>query len=49
VITVYARSGQWRLRHLDYFHDHVRIEHMRFDGVPTLADGRLGPTATGRD
>ena len=24
-----------RLRHLEWFHDHVRIEHMLFDGAPT--------------
>ena len=23
-----------RLRHLEWFHDHVRIEHMLFDGAP---------------
>ncbi|HJT78404.1 MAG TPA: enolase C-terminal domain-like protein [Gemmataceae bacterium] len=31
------------LRNLEYFHDHVRIEHMFFDGVPTPADGALRP------
>ena len=25
--------------HLEYFHDHVRIEHMLFDGVVTPVDG----------
>ncbi len=30
-------------RHLEYFHDHVRIEGMLFDGVPTPAGGRLRP------
>ncbi len=28
---------------LEYFHDHVRIEAMVFDGVPTPASGRLAP------
>jgi len=32
-----------RLRHIEYFHDHVRIEHMLFDGAPTPIDGRLYP------
>lgn len=32
-----------RLRHLEWFHDHVRIEHMLFDGAPTPADGRIAP------
>ena len=27
----------------EYFHDHVRIEHMFFDGLPQLADGKLKP------
>ena len=29
--------------HLEYFHDHVRIEHMVFDGVLTLVAGHLHP------
>jgi L-alanine-DL-glutamate epimerase-like enolase superfamily enzyme len=29
------------LRHLEYFHDHVRIERMLFDGLPRLCDGAL--------
>jgi L-alanine-DL-glutamate epimerase-like enolase superfamily enzyme len=32
-----------RLRHLEWFHDHVRIEHMLFDGAPTPRDGRIAP------
>jgi L-alanine-DL-glutamate epimerase-like enolase superfamily enzyme len=32
-----------RLRHLEYFYDHVRIEQQLFDGVLTLADGTLTP------
>jgi L-alanine-DL-glutamate epimerase-like enolase superfamily enzyme len=31
------------LRNLEYFHDHVRIEHMVFDGVPPPVDGALHP------
>lgn len=30
-------------RHLEYFHDHVRIEEMFFDGLPELAEGELRP------
>lgn len=30
-------------RHLEYFHDHVRIETMLFDGVVRPADGALRP------
>jgi L-alanine-DL-glutamate epimerase-like enolase superfamily enzyme len=29
--------------HLEYFHDHVRIERMLFDGVVEPVDGALGP------
>jgi L-alanine-DL-glutamate epimerase-like enolase superfamily enzyme len=32
-----------RRRHLEYFHDHVRIEEMLFDGRPELRDGALHP------
>lgn len=28
---------------LEYFHDHVRIERMFFDGIPELIDGALQP------
>ena len=31
------------LRHLEYFHDHVRIERMLFDGVPQPVNGELRP------
>lgn len=32
-----------RLRHLEWFHDHVRIEHMLFDGAPVPANGAIRP------
>ncbi len=31
------------IRHLEYFHDHVRIEHMFFDGLPNPVNGELRP------
>jgi L-alanine-DL-glutamate epimerase-like enolase superfamily enzyme len=31
------------VRHLEYFHDHVRIERMLFDGVPEPVEGFLVP------
>jgi L-alanine-DL-glutamate epimerase-like enolase superfamily enzyme len=31
------------VRHVEYFHDHVRIEHMLFDGVLTPVNGELRP------
>nr|WP_294505932.1 enolase C-terminal domain-like protein [uncultured Rhodopila sp.] len=32
-----------RFRHLEWFHDHVRIEHMLFDGAPAPDDGLIRP------
>ncbi|MFM0619676.1 enolase C-terminal domain-like protein [Paraburkholderia nemoris] len=32
-----------RLRHQEWFHDHVRIERMLFDGAPTPHDGVITP------
>ncbi|OJU25000.1 MAG: mandelate racemase [Nitrobacter sp. 62-13] len=32
-----------RLRHLEWFHDHVRIEHMLFEGAPAPKKGRIEP------
>jgi hypothetical protein len=34
-----------RLRHLEWFHDHVRIEHMLFDGAPAPEKGIIRPDA----
>jgi L-alanine-DL-glutamate epimerase-like enolase superfamily enzyme len=34
------------LRHLEYFHDHVRIENMFFDGVRLPVNGALSPDPT---
>jgi L-alanine-DL-glutamate epimerase-like enolase superfamily enzyme len=42
-LHVHACCAIVPLRHLEYFHDHVRIEHMFFDGVPTPVDGALRP------
>lgn len=32
-----------QFKNLEYFHDHVRIERMLFDGLPELKDGELRP------
>ena len=32
--------------HIEYFHDHVRIEEMLFDGVPSRATARCQPTTS---
>ena len=36
-----------RVRHVEYFHDHVRIEQRMFDGAARAIDGRIHPD-TGR-
>jgi L-alanine-DL-glutamate epimerase-like enolase superfamily enzyme len=35
-----------RLRHIEWFHDHVRIERMLFDGAPVPARGLIRPDLT---
>jgi L-alanine-DL-glutamate epimerase-like enolase superfamily enzyme len=42
-ISTHAFCAVERLRHLEYFHDHVRVEHLLFDGVPELEAARLRP------
>lgn len=32
-----------RLRHIEWFHDHARIERMLFDGAPVPKDGMISP------
>lgn len=31
------------LKHMEWFHDHVRIEHMLFDGAPDIREGFVVP------
>jgi L-alanine-DL-glutamate epimerase-like enolase superfamily enzyme len=42
-LHLHAACAIPRLRHLEWFHDHVRIEDMLFDGAPTPRDGRIAP------
>jgi len=42
-LSAHALCGVDRLRHLEYFHDHVRVESMLFDGVLSPVDGALVP------
>ncbi|HEU5243527.1 MAG TPA: enolase C-terminal domain-like protein [Gaiellaceae bacterium] len=42
-ISAHAFCAVERRRHLEYFHDHVRIEAMLFDGVPEQDGGVLRP------
>jgi L-alanine-DL-glutamate epimerase-like enolase superfamily enzyme len=34
------------LKHMEWFHDHVRIEHLLFDGAPKIHDGGISPDRT---
>jgi L-alanine-DL-glutamate epimerase-like enolase superfamily enzyme len=45
-VSAHASTGVWHLRHLEYFHDHVRLEHQLFDGALSAEDGRLHPDST---
>ncbi|MGN6573027.1 MAG: enolase C-terminal domain-like protein [Pseudolabrys sp.] len=42
-LHLHAACAAPRLRHLEWFHDHVRIEHLLFDGAPVPKDGRIAP------
>ncbi|HEY3659447.1 MAG TPA: enolase C-terminal domain-like protein [Steroidobacteraceae bacterium] len=42
-LHLHAACAVPRLRHLEWFHDHVRIEHMLFDGAPVPKDGVIRP------
>ncbi len=42
-IHVHAATVPPNLRHIEYFHDHVRVDHMLFDGVLEPRDGELRP------
>ena len=42
-ISAHAFCAVERRRHLEYFHDHVRIEAVLFDGTPEPEEGVLRP------
>lgn len=42
-LHLHAACAAPRLRHLEWFHDHVRIEHMLFDGAPIPRGGVIRP------
>jgi L-alanine-DL-glutamate epimerase-like enolase superfamily enzyme len=42
-LAAHALCGVLRTRHLEYFHDHVRVEEMLFDGTMAPNRGRLRP------
>ena len=45
-LHLHAACAVPRLRHLEWFHDHVRIERMLFDGAPVPKDGAVAPDMT---
>ena len=42
-LHAHAACGAPTLRHVEYFHDHARIEAMLFDGAPAPRGGALHP------
>jgi L-alanine-DL-glutamate epimerase-like enolase superfamily enzyme len=42
-LSAHAFCAVRRLRHLEYFHDHVRFERLVFDGTLSPEDGALRP------
>ena len=42
-ISAHALCAVQRLRHLEYFHDHARVESLLFDGGPQPGGGELRP------
>jgi L-alanine-DL-glutamate epimerase-like enolase superfamily enzyme len=42
-VSAHAFTAVRRLRHLEYFHDHVRVESLLFDGIPALEGDALRP------
>ncbi len=42
-LHLHAACAAPRLRHLEWFHDHVRIERMLFDGAPEARGGAIAP------
>jgi L-alanine-DL-glutamate epimerase-like enolase superfamily enzyme len=47
-VSAHVGAAMAALRHLEYFHDHVRIERMLFDGVPEVGDGGVLVPASDR-
>jgi L-alanine-DL-glutamate epimerase-like enolase superfamily enzyme len=38
-VSAHAGAAMATLRHVEYFHDHVRLERMLFDGVAEVGPG----------
>jgi L-alanine-DL-glutamate epimerase-like enolase superfamily enzyme len=43
LVHMHCGCATRNLRHIEYFHDHVRIEKMFFEGFPDPVDGKLFP------
>lgn len=43
ILHLHACCASSRVVHMEYFHDHVRIAHLLFDGVPVPVRGHLQP------
>lgn len=48
-VSAHVLSAVMPLRHLEYFHDHVRLERLLFDGVLEPEDGMLRPDRPARN
>ncbi len=42
-VSVHVCSAMETARHVEYFHDHARVERLLFDGAATARGGRLRP------
>lgn len=42
-LSAHAACALREVRHVEWFHDHARIEHMIFDGAPSPSNGALRP------
>ncbi len=45
-VTLHAALAAKRIRHVEYFYDHVRIERLFFDGTAVPVNGCLAPDLT---
>ncbi|MDX2354016.1 enolase C-terminal domain-like protein [Stutzerimonas xanthomarina] len=45
-LHLHACCAAPRFRHQEWFHDHVRLESMLFEGAPPLNDGHIAPDLT---
>jgi L-alanine-DL-glutamate epimerase-like enolase superfamily enzyme len=45
-VTLHAALAAKRIRHIEYFYDHVRIERLFFDGTASPVKGCLAPDLT---